>query len=106
MENFGAFFFCERRRTQKNSSSSQIHINKEDSFLFFSASCTYINSFRHASKSTTTFTDQKKDDDFGFAPLSRRYVLPSGELPEPGEEEEEEEEFFFLTIIVCAMTRE
>ena len=44
----------------------------------------------------------KKDDD-GFAP--RRIVLPSGELPEPGEEEEEEEEFFFLTI-VCAMTRE
>ena len=76
---------CEKKRTQKNS-SSQI-INKEDS-LFFSP---------------------KKDDD-GFAP---RIVLPSGELPEPGEEEEEE--FFFLgflffsflfVLVVLVITRE
>ena len=42
-------------------------------------------------KQRTLFFSPKKDDD-GFAPR----VLPSGELPEPGEEEEEEEFFFFL----------
>ena len=60
-------------------------------------------------KQRTLFFSPKKDDD-GFAPR----VLPSGELPEPGEEEEEEEFFFFLgflffsffLMVVLVITRE
>ena len=87
----GAFFLrvCVKKKNTQKNSSSQI-INKEDS-LFFSP---------------------KKDDD-GFAP---RIVLPSGELPEPGEEEEEEFFFFFFlgflffsflfVLVVLVITRE
>ena len=84
------FFFCERRtHEQKNSLllHKYTYINKEDSynsFLFFSALC--INLDTHHRSTTTTTTDQKKDDGGG--------VLPSGELPEPGEAF-----FFFFTIL-------